>query len=140
MRSARGEAGPFDLSRRGRAASDPDGLVRFILYRSPIPLVAGVHTSTKHARVYLGHQAVVLRPRLHPIRSTLRPLRLPISRNPHSSDQLPHANLQVTSTIRAPASCVIGGLPGWGSTRPSFYGTRYYVSMAQYDVVSQRVP
>src|SRR5215831_16853766 len=113
MRSARGEAGPFNLSRRRRAASDPDGLVRFILYRSPIPLVAGVHTSTKHARVYLRHQAVVVRPRFHPIRSTLRPLNLPINRNLHSSDQLPHANLQVTCTTRSQSSSVIGGLPAW---------------------------
>src|SRR6266446_9714206 len=93
MRGLRGEAGPFELSRRRRAASDPDGLVRLILYRGPILLVAGVHTSPKHARVYLRRQAVVFRPRFYPIRAMLRPLDLPIKRNLHSSDQLPHVNL-----------------------------------------------
>src|SRR6266849_2464383 len=90
MRGARGKAGPFDLSRRRCAAGDPDGPVRLILYRGPILLVAGVHTSSKHARVYFRRQAVVVRPRFYPI---LSPLHLPINRNLHSSDQLPHANL-----------------------------------------------
>src|SRR5215831_15771120 len=49
MRGARGEAGPFDLSRRRRAVGDPGGLVRLILYPGPISLVAGVHTSSKNA-------------------------------------------------------------------------------------------
>src|SRR6266404_3487893 len=93
MRGLCGEAGPFELSRRRRAASDPDGLVRLILYRGPILLVAAVHTSPKHARVYLRRQAVVFRPRFYPIRAILRPLHLPINRNLHSSDQLPHVNL-----------------------------------------------
>src|SRR5882724_6767349 len=92
MRGLRGEAGPFELSRRRRAASDPDGLVRLIPYRGPILLVAGVHTSPKHARVYVRRQAVVFRPRFYPIRAMLGPLYLPINRNLHSSEQLPHAN------------------------------------------------
>src|SRR4030095_5252608 len=107
MRSMGGEAGPFDLSRSRRAASDPDGLVRVILYRGPIPLVAGVHTSPKHTRVYLRHHAVVVRPCFYPIRSTLRPLHLPVNRNLHPSDQLPHANLQVTCTLQVWANCII---------------------------------
>src|SRR5882724_8185459 len=93
MRGLRGEAGPFELSRRRRAASDPEGLVRLILYCGPILLVAGVHASPKHARVYLRRQAVVFRPRFYPIRAMLGPLNLPINRNLHSSDQLPHVNL-----------------------------------------------
>src|ERR1700736_893540 len=92
MRGLRGEAGPFEFSRRRRASSDPDGLVRLILYRGPILLVAGVHTSPKQARVYLRRQAVVFRPRFYPIRAMLTPLHLPINRNLHSSDQLPHVN------------------------------------------------
>src|ERR1700687_4326733 len=102
MRGLRDEAGVFDLLPRRRAAGDPGGLVRLILYRGPIPLVAGVHTSPKHARVYLRHHAVVLRPRLYPIRSTLRALNLPIDRNLHSSDQLPHANLPIVPSGRHP--------------------------------------
>src|SRR5882724_5352950 len=101
MRGLRGEAGPFELSRRRRAASDPDGLVRLILYRGPILLVAGVHTSPKHARVYLRHQAVVVRPRFYPIGRTLRFLHLPIERNLHSSDQLPHISLHLAYSMQA---------------------------------------
>src|SRR5262249_30134669 len=67
MGGPRGEVGPFDLSRRRRAAGDEDGLVWLALNRCPIPLVAGVHAGPKQARVYLRHQAVVLRPRLYPI-------------------------------------------------------------------------
>src|SRR6266850_4044971 len=93
MRGLHNEAGPFELCRRRRAASDPGGLVRLILYPGPILLVAGVHTSPKQARVYLRRQAVVFRPRFYPIRAMLRPLDLPINRNLHSSDQLPHVNL-----------------------------------------------
>src|SRR4030081_2594398 len=112
MRRPRGEAGPFDLSRCRRAASDPGGLVRLILYRGPISLVAGVHTSPKHARVYLRHQAVVLRPRFYPIRSTLRALHLPIDRNLHSSDQLPHANLPIVPSGRhAPVVFLLEAAP-----------------------------
>src|SRR5258705_12350096 len=93
MRGLCGEAGPFELSRRRRAASDPGRLFWLILYRGPILFVAGVHTSPKHARVYLRRQAVVFRPRFYPIRFMLWPLYLPINRNLHSSDQLPHFNL-----------------------------------------------
>src|SRR5882724_1559865 len=107
MRGLRGEAGPFELSRRRRAASDPDGLVWLILYRGPILLVAGVHTSPKHARVYLRRQAVGFRPRFYPIRAMLRPLHLSINSNLHSSDQLPHVNLHFrlsASTVAASAT------------------------------------
>src|SRR5215472_12253412 len=107
MRGARGEAGPFDLSRRRQIASHRVGLVRLILYHGPICLVAWVHTSPKHAHVYLRRQAVVFRPRVYPIRDTLRPLHLSVNGNLHSSDQFPHANLQVTCAIQAWASCVI---------------------------------
>src|SRR6266446_2952315 len=109
MRGLRGEAGPFEFSRRRRTAGDPDGLVWIILYRGPILLVAGVHTSPKHARVYLRRQAVVFRPRFYPIRAMLRPLDLPIKRNLHSSDQLPHVNLHFrlsASTVRDAPSYV----------------------------------
>src|ERR1700730_10970057 len=73
MRGLRGEAGPFELSGRRRAASDPDRLERLILYPGPILLVAGVQTSPKQARVYLRRQAVVFRPRFYPIRAILGP-------------------------------------------------------------------
>src|SRR5262245_6020253 len=53
MRGLRGEPGPFNLSRRGRAASDPDGLARLVPYRRPILFVAWVHASPNHAGVYL---------------------------------------------------------------------------------------
>src|SRR6516164_3599476 len=95
MRGLRGEAGPFDLSSRRRIISNLDRLVWLFLYRGPILLVAGVHTSPKHARVYLRHQTVVVRPRFYPIRKTLRPLHLTINRNLHCSDQLPHASLHL---------------------------------------------
>src|SRR5215468_4086496 len=103
MRSLHDEAGPLDLSRRRRTTSNPDRVVGLFLYRGPILLVAGVHTSPKHARVYLRHQPVVVRPRFYPTSGTPRTLDLPINRDLHSSDQLPHANLQVFS--RSPFSC-----------------------------------
>src|SRR5258708_35238458 len=93
MRGLGDEGGRLELSRRGRAASDPDGSVRLILYGGPMLSVAGVHTSAKHARVYLRRQAIVFRPRFYPIRARLRPLDLSINRNLHSSAQLPHVNL-----------------------------------------------
>src|SRR5260370_4488192 len=45
------------------------------------------------ARVYLRYQAVVVRPLVYPIRVTLGSPDLPVKRNLHSSDQLPHVNL-----------------------------------------------
>src|SRR5262245_21691109 len=91
---AAGPTGPFDLSRYRRTTSNPDRLVRLFLYRGPILLVAAVHTSAKHTRVYLRHQAVVVRPCLYPIRRNLRPRHLAINRNLHCSDQLSHASLR----------------------------------------------
>src|SRR6266849_1936132 len=93
MRGLRREAGPFELSRRRQLASHREGLVRLILYRGPTLLVAGVHAAPKQACVYLRYQAVDVRPLVYPIRVTLGSLDLPIDRNLHSSDQLPHVNL-----------------------------------------------
>src|SRR5258705_12239148 len=105
MRGLCGEAGPFELSRRRRAASDPGRLVWIILYPGPILLVAGVHPSPKHARVYLRRQSVVFRPRFYPIRAMLGTLHLSINSNLHSSDQLPHVNLHFRlSASTVPAS------------------------------------
>src|SRR5215213_6126002 len=102
MRGLRGEAGVFDLIRRRHLASLREGLVRPILDRGPIPLVAGVHICPEQARVYLLHQVIVVRPRFYPIRITLRALDLPINRNLHSSDQLPHINLHLLILIGHP--------------------------------------
>src|ERR1022692_712967 len=112
---------PFDLSRRRRAAVDPDGLVGLIPYRSPIPLVAGVHTCSKHACIDLWCQAVVVRPRFHPGRSALRPLQLPIDRNLHPSDRLPYSDSSYVffrdiSGSALPATNIKRGLP-----IPSFF-------------------
>src|SRR5215203_6929915 len=93
MRGLRGEVGVFDLIRRRHLASLREGLVRTILDRGPIALVAGVLICAEQARVYLLHQVVVVRPRFYPIGVTLGSLDLPIDRNLHSSDQLPHFNL-----------------------------------------------
>src|SRR5262245_20961022 len=109
MQGLRGEAGPFDLSRRRRATSNPDRLVRLFLYRGPILLVAGVHTFPKHARVYLRSQAVVVRPRFYPIRRTLRPFHLPINRNLHCSDQLTHASLRSFVVSLFPGGVILLG-------------------------------
>src|SRR5216683_933321 len=107
MRGLRREAGPFELSRRRQLASHREGLVRLILYRGPTLLVAGVHAAPKQACVYLRYQAVVVRPLVYPIRVTLGSLDLPIDRNLHSSDQLPHVNLHFrlsASTIAVSAT------------------------------------
>src|SRR5919112_5250786 len=94
-----GEVGVFDLFWRRLLASLQEGLIRPILDRGPIPLVAGVLICPEQARVYLLHQAVVVRPRFYPISITLRALDLPINRNLHSSDQLPHINLHLLILI-----------------------------------------
>src|SRR5260370_3453695 len=107
MRGLRREAGPFELSRRRQLASQREGLVRLILYRGPTLLVAGVHAAPKQACVYLRYPAVDVRPLVYPIRVTLGSLDLPIDRNLHSSDQLPHVNLHFrlsASTIAVSAT------------------------------------
>src|SRR5262249_25288275 len=58
MGGLRGEAGPFDLVLRRRPAG-PEWLVRLILNRGPVPLVARVHVRPEEARVDLRHQVVV---------------------------------------------------------------------------------
>src|ERR687885_748194 len=95
MRSLCGEVGVFDLIRRRHLASLREGLVRLILDCGPIPLVARILICAEQARVYSLHQVVVVRPRFYPIGVTLRALNLPINRNLHSSDQLPHSNLHL---------------------------------------------
>src|SRR5215470_12904856 len=94
MRGLRDEAGPLDLSRRRPTTSNPDRVVGLFLYRGPILLVAGVHTFPKHARVYLRHQAVVVRSRFYPIRRTLRP--------PPSSHQQKSSLQRLTSACQPP--------------------------------------
>src|SRR5919202_3642879 len=114
MRGLRGEAGVFDLIWRRHFASLREGLVRPVLDRGPVPLVAGVHICPEQARVYLLHQVVVVRPRFYPIRVTLRTLNLPINRNLHSSDQLPHSNLHLlirSSSGRRSSSCPAVAIP-----------------------------
>src|SRR5262245_32444178 len=72
MRDLRCKAGPFEFSRRRRTTCNPDRLVRLFLNRGPILFIPGVHTAPKHARVYLRHQPIVVRPRFYPIRRTLQ--------------------------------------------------------------------
>jgi Amidase len=93
MRGLLNEAGPFDLTFRWNPVRQPVGLVRLILYRGPILLVVGVHAAPDYACIYLLRQAVVLRPRLDPIRVALRPLNFPVDRHLHSGNQFTHANL-----------------------------------------------
>src|SRR5256885_679846 len=110
MRSTLGEAGPFGLSGRRRATGVPGGLVGVIPNSRPVPLVAGVHPASQHARVYLRRQAVVLGPRSYPIRSPFRPLNLAVNRNLHSRDQLAHANiLSATKSSALPNYAALAG-------------------------------
>src|SRR6266403_4804041 len=62
---------------------------RFGLDRGSVWFVPRVHACPEHARVYFGHQAVVVRPGLYPIRVS----HFPVERNLRRSDQLPHARL-----------------------------------------------
>src|SRR5262249_13268277 len=80
VRGPLAEAPPLDLRLR-RDFAFPERLFRLLLYRRPVALVLRIHAGPEQARVDLRRQAIVLRPRVHPVRAALGGPELSVYRN-----------------------------------------------------------